>query len=333
MHPTNRPVVHPVLAHVANLELGSFQPAALAPAREQLHQALQLVAAAARSFASPLPDDALANLSWNSEHYAFVSRQLGTHERAPHVGLRMDRPMLLLLDEHQNVLFELAITGRVRTEMAGWLRAQLALRDLSAARYQLDKPYELPPHPVADGSRYFEPNDVAPGTPAELAHWYSLAHAALDQVRQAQADASPLRCWPHHFDLATLVPVPVLAPSGSAEDSSVGVGFSPGDEGIEQPYFYVTPWPAPASDAALPDLPLGHWHTEGWTGAVLLADELLTAAAPTTPSETPAAAESDSPASSSVPIRAPVGDAADCLRTFLEAAVPAARSLLEQIRS
>jgi hypothetical protein len=51
--------------------------------------------------------------------------------------------------------------------------------------------------------------------------------------------------------------------------------FSPGDGSYDQPYFYVTPWPYPSTDA-LPLLPAGvHWHTEGWTGAVLTAEQVI----------------------------------------------------------
>lgn len=54
---------------------------------------------------------------------------------------------------------------------------------------------------------------------------------------------------------------------------SVGVGLSPGDSGYPEPYVYVTPWPYPTGE--LPALPWGHWHTEGWTGAVLRGSALV----------------------------------------------------------
>jgi len=41
------------------------------------------------------------------------------------------------------------------------------------------------------------------------------------------------------------------------------------------PYFYINPWPHldPADLPALPEP--GHWHTEGFVGAVATADEVL----------------------------------------------------------
>ncbi len=52
-------------------------------------------------------------------------------------------------------------------------------------------------------------------------------------------------------------------------DKQMNFGFTLGDEGIPEPYFYVTAYPLPE---ALPHtrLPLGTvWRTEGFSGAVL----------------------------------------------------------------
>ena len=87
-----------------------------------------------------------------------------------------------------------------------------------------------------------------------------------------------MRLWPHHFDIATLW---TLDAGVDAEEArSVGMGLSPGDGTYAQPYWYVTPWPYPQATAEeLPPLPAGRWHAEarngGWTGAVLLGEELV----------------------------------------------------------
>jgi hypothetical protein len=79
-----------------------------------------------------------------------------------------------------------------------------------------------------------------------------------------------VRCWAHHFDTAVLVAI-----DGGADARLVGVGFSPGDDHHPQPYFYACPWPYPERHA-LPPLPAPvFWNTEGFVGAVLLADDIL----------------------------------------------------------
>ena len=57
-------------------------------------------------------------------------------------------------------------------------------------------------------------------------------------------------------------------------DRSIGVGMSPGDGAYDEPYWYVTPYPIPDGVSLAPLGGGGHWHTEGWTGAVLNASSL-----------------------------------------------------------
>ena len=112
-----------------------------------------------------------------------------------------------------------------------------------------------------------------------LAAWFGLSDRALRDFAAnnsgIQPGPSPLNCWPHHFDIATYVGLE----DGDGEDSrGVGVGLSPGDETYEQSYFYVNPWPH-LDPIDLPELPgLGHWHRDGFVGAILTGNELLVAA-------------------------------------------------------
>jgi hypothetical protein len=58
-------------------------------------------------------------------------------------------------------------------------------------------------------------------------------------------------------------------------------GFTFGDAGIPEPYFYVTAYPLPDSFPSL-SLPVGtEWKTEGFSGAVLLYKTLAESSDPT----------------------------------------------------
>ena len=58
-------------------------------------------------------------------------------------------------------------------------------------------------------------------------------------------------------------------------DKQMNFGFTLGDGGIPEPYFYTTAYPEPAALSTLP-LPAGtRWHKEGFSGALLLYRELL----------------------------------------------------------
>ncbi|MEQ9569338.1 MAG: hypothetical protein RLN75_04045, partial [Longimicrobiales bacterium] len=110
----------------------------------------------------------------------------------------------------------------------------------------------------------------------EFAAWFSAAARALAPWA-ARADAAPLRCWPHHFDLATLVTLPGTDAEGRRR--TVGCGLTPGDDARPAPYGYVTPWPYPWT-APRPSLRYGDWHVDGWLGAVLPAPAWIGADGP-----------------------------------------------------
>ncbi|MFN8583262.1 MAG: hypothetical protein U0163_20085 [Gemmatimonadaceae bacterium] len=105
----------------------------------------------------------------------------------------------------------------------------------------------------------------------ELSRYYHDAWLLTSQIAAESAGASEPRCWPHHFDLATLIALP------GAPRRTIGVGVSPGDHYYSEPYIYVGPYPYPPANR-LGALPSGHWHTDEWTGAVLTATEYAGAA-------------------------------------------------------
>ena len=90
----------------------------------------------------------------------------------------------------------------------------------------------------------------------------------FDELRSAESTLSEPRIWPHHFDLGALMP---LTDDGKR---TIGVGFSPGDASFDQPYFYCSPYPAPEAGASLPPLAVGKWTIDGFTSAILTAEEL-----------------------------------------------------------
>jgi len=109
----------------------------------------------------------------------------------------------------------------------------------------------------------------------ELSRWFAGPADALEEFAAKLAGMrpgpGPLLCWPHHFDMATLVR---LDAGGGESARSVGVGMSPGDEFYAQPYVYLSPWRR--FEGSLPDLPPpGHWHIDGFFGAVITGEDIL----------------------------------------------------------
>lgn len=119
------------------------------------------------------------------------------------------------------------------------------------------------------------------GESVKLAAALDAVYAALAHCRAGiREETSPIGLWPHHFDLAMLwLPggrIPGQDPADEEQaDQQMNFGFTFGDEGIPEPYFYVTIYPLP-EDFPATDLPQDtNWHSEGFTGAVLLYRDWL----------------------------------------------------------
>jgi hypothetical protein len=167
--------------------------------------------------------------------------------------------------------------GRSDADARRWVGEQLSARGLDARALDANAPYEIPDHPVARGGVYGE--SESGDAIVELAAWFANAAASLEAARnemRARGHApSPVRTWPHHFDMASLT----LLEAGDAEHArSLNAGFSPGDEHYQEPYFYLSPYPYP-DPAKLPALSaVGHWHVHGFTAAIAPASRILATA-------------------------------------------------------
>ncbi len=247
--------------------IGQAENSDVAAARLQLHWAAQVVPAAAAAHLEPRPDDSHRNLGWSDEFCALASHPLGPSE--VRLALRPETLSLHLLDESGQDLSSLELDGATLDDAHAWAGAQLTERASLPAKTLTRVEYELPAHPIAAGQP-FKLDDA--GAFAELAHLYQNAHAALEAV-SAEHGGAAVRIWPHHFDIATLIALDASPDPETAR--SIGVGMTPGDGGIPTPYFYVTPWPYPSPEALGELESRGSWNTEGWTGAVLRLDEIL----------------------------------------------------------
>jgi hypothetical protein len=242
--------------------LGTMSAARLGEAREQAHWAVQVLSAAGETFAAHVPDTSHTASQWDPALSALVGASLGDAR----IGLRVSDLALLVVREGARPAALLTLAGHTLAEAYAW-----AGRTLAPGRgVELVHPgYELPPHAIAAGGRF----ERAAGL-GELARWYANADAALRRFARETPGAGAALCWPHHFDIASLV---VLETGGDGEPlRTVGVGLSPGDAFVPQPYWYVNHYPA-TRRRELPPLAVGEWFTAGWIGAVLRGEMLVAA--------------------------------------------------------
>ncbi len=238
-----------------------IDPKSLEDTRLQLHWAAQAAAGFGRTLLPKRPDFSQESFRWSGTLSALL-QDLVEAPRPFRSAIRLRDLTLLLLDGADSIIAQLDLEGHTLADGFAFFEEQAAA--------QLGKPVALerspegiPPHPVATGARFHVADRAQL---EELAGYFGEAAVVLEQVSAREEGAGPVRCWPHHFDVATLITL-----SGEGENAhTIGVGMSPGDSSYGEPYYYVTPWPYPAAESLRP-LCRGEWHTAGWVGAVLRA--------------------------------------------------------------
>lgn len=251
--------------------LGSSPAATLARARDTAHAAAQLLCRAAIANVAAQPDTSHTSLAWADAHGALVTQLMSTVLGPIHVALSFAPLQISILHAGKRSA-RLDLNGRRTDEAIAWLDERLELCGLNPVS-GIELPYALP-DAVAQLNRYVVGEDAQ--AYAELVAWYGLANEKLGALAQAKTEhtqaPTPVRCWPHHFDIAIYVQLE----DGDLESArGIGAGMSPGDGTYNQPYFYINPFPAPDAEQ-LPEAPSpGHWHLQGFVGACATREELL----------------------------------------------------------
>jgi hypothetical protein len=236
----------------------------LSDSRLQLHHAAQFAAGAGISFLEPRPDDSHGNLEWVPALTGLFSRVI-PGSKPFRVGVRPADLTLVIAAEKDQPIARYRLHGRTIVEATQWIREQIAPLGVDAARYTLKRHYEIPVHAVGLGDSF---DGSERSQFEELSKWFANGASILGSLARSIHDATEVRCWPHHLDIATLIPTP--------PERTIGVGLAPGDNYYAEPYFYVSMNPQPSSAQAR-SRPLwggGTWHTRGWMGAVLIGSRL-----------------------------------------------------------
>ena len=249
----------------------------LSEARLQAHYAVQWLGRAARAYVPPQPDDEHTNLGWDGALDGFTTHPL---KDGAWLSLKItDLTLALHVGEGRTQVQSFSLDGRSDAQARQWLSEQLGARGLDAHALDAPSPYEMPAHAISQGAAY-GPAGLSDALD-ELAAWFGNAALLIGSIQRQMIGrklaASPARCWPHHFDLATLTTLPARSPDATRY---VGAGLSPGDEYYDEPYVYVSVYPEP-DPAALTRLPtLGHWHLRDFVAAVATAHKILAAKNP-----------------------------------------------------
>jgi hypothetical protein len=254
------------------IRLGRVRPDQLTDARLQVHHAAQIAVSAAISYLPAQSDDSHTALSWSAPFASIVTAAIPA-PRPFRIALRPADLTLQITGEGGVAGGSFALPGHSIAEGHQWLTDVARSAGLDGGRLTSKKHYTLPNHSVAGGGVF---SLGSGGDFVELERYWSNAALVLDEFARVTPGASPVRVWPHHFDIATLIALPA---NGSGSNRTIGAGHSPGDAWYGEPYWYIGPYPYPSS-TSLPPLEGGHWHVNGWVGAALLASDYVDADAP-----------------------------------------------------
>jgi hypothetical protein len=165
-------------------------------------------------------------------------------------------------------------------------RQEIPLQGQSAAAFcteLLDALAELDVRPIIDRTLFANDDTGVYDETAVANYWQALSQ--IDLVLKTfkhsfRGESSPVQLWPHHFDLAVVWFSGRLVPDQDPEneeyaDEQMNFGFSTGDNSIAEPYFYATAYPTPNKFTSQPLLAEAHWHTEGFTSAILPYQALI----------------------------------------------------------
>ncbi len=250
----------------------SFPPLALAdwqPTYDTLHHYSRALGAIRRA------------LSTREKHWAHSSLRVNatglTTTAMPYSSTRVELALdltthVFTISTSQGARGQARLHGQPLTTFWRQVNDALAVLDIHPNATVPDYPDATPIYDPAAVERYWR----------ALSQIDLLLKRFKSELRQETGD---VQFWTHHFDLALLWFSGRLAPGQDPNDEEnadeqMNFGFSVGDSGIPEPYFYITAYPLPDGLVGTP-LPDGaYWQTEGWNGAVMKYATLVGAASP-----------------------------------------------------
>ena len=248
--------------------LGAVAPEKLRDARLQAHYAGQFIASFAAAYMTRREDLGHLGMSWSQGQRAFVS---GVALGPRRIRMALDLPRFEIFAMEpvgtQGILERLNLKGVTLEDAAKWMRKAVARFgfDPEVMRFDIEG---MPDHPLRQGEGFSF--DGGEEEMEELGRYFSNADHLLAQVCSVLGECSSAQVWPGSFDIsANHSFIGRLGNQGS-----IGMGLMPGDDYLEEPYFFVNAFPKPSHESLASQPPLGRWRNDQWTGVTLAASQI-----------------------------------------------------------
>jgi hypothetical protein len=213
--------------------VGELEPGLLRKGRSLALSVAQWPARVANSYvAGPTWVDRMC-LQWDAAAGTLVTPSFG---RDLAIGLDLTTLQMWFLEQRQRVPHSFDPEGRSPAQAEAWILVELLHRGAETTRFSKALPYELPDLISGDAEEY-SPQSCAAEL-RELTAWYHNASISLRAAaKQIGVTAPHITCNPQNLTLTCRTEV------GRAQSRrhTVELGFSPGQDATDDPYFYVKP--------------------------------------------------------------------------------------------
>ena len=134
--------------------------------------------------------------------------------------------------------------------------------------------------PSVDKSKFMDGKQGQYDPEYVMKYWKALkeVNKLMNKFRdELGGERSPVQLWPHHFDMSLSWFSGRLVPGKDPNDAESSkeqmmFGFSTGDDGIPDAYFYITAYPIPEGFPNFDMLEGARWNTSGFQGGVMMYD-------------------------------------------------------------
>jgi hypothetical protein len=223
---------------------------------KELHIASQYLAAAGISFVEKKPDDSHTNLGWDSENGRLTSHSLNAE--GVQLGLAYEEFALVFLKADKE-LSKLPLLNQNHGQVMDWINAQLSSVDLTTA-YNYDFHYDTGYEKITNEYvfTHYSKSEVE-----DVIKRLTIGQSTFERFLTTNELESPIRVWPHHFDLGiyTLISENLFMGAGLAIPDSIYADF----------YFYASGYLNGESMGrnGFVELNSGNWGQGDFNGAVL----------------------------------------------------------------
>ncbi len=226
---------------------------------EQIHLAAQYLAAAGISFLDKKEDDSHTNLGWEVDTNRLTTHSFGNDNNQ--VGLNfLSANLEWLINGKAESTINLQTSTHL--EILNWLNSQVQKHNIDRA-YHYDFHYELPYPSISEDYKFQIDNKESKVYAEELNH----AQVSFESFLSENNLKSPIRVWPHHFDMG------VYTQLDETGNTFLAAGLAIPDTLVDGLYYYSSGYKDGKEivTKTFTGIDKGDWRSD-WDGATLASE-------------------------------------------------------------